>query len=146
MAGVVAILCVSSALLCISVSGQLADRDSTTGVLVAAFERHENHLLSAGAEKSSREDSSLDCALVCTGFAWCWSYNFQKTADKNDKHLCELLSTDRFRNSVHFVAHGDFNHFSMKVRTFRCIRALPQLGGKYTVAEVPLRLICFATF
>ena len=92
-------------------------RDQHLGVSFGNFEIHKSHrLLNASVMGvTSKEDQPTHCAFTCIGLPWCLSYNFQKTADKHDKHLCEALSIDKYNNSKDFQPDEDFDHFSISV-------------------------------
>ena len=92
-------------------------RDQHLGASIGNFEIHKSHrLLNASVMGvTSKEDQPTDCAFTCIGLPWCLSYNFQKTADKHGKHLCEALSIDKYNNSKDFQADEDFDHFSISV-------------------------------
>ena len=92
-------------------------RDQHLGVSIGNFEIHKSHRLFNASVMgvTSKEDQPTDCAFTCIGLPWCLSYNFQKTADKHGKHLCEALSIDKYNNSKDFQADEDFDHFSISV-------------------------------
>ena len=92
-------------------------RDHYIGVSLAYFERHESHQLSPSSmnKVATKEDSSMDCGFVCVRFSWCVSYNFQRSFDAEGKHLCEVLSTDKYNNSQNYQGSEEFDHFSIKV-------------------------------
>ena len=92
-------------------------RDQHLGVSIGNFEIHKSHRLFNASVMgvTSKEDQPTHCAFTCIGLPWCLSYNFQKTADKHDKHLCEALSIDKYNNSKDFQPDEDFDHFSISV-------------------------------
>lgn len=92
-------------------------RDQNTGVSYAYFERYEMHSLSLPLMKNltTMQDSSMDCSFICTRLAWCLSFNFQRSSGKDGKHRCEMLSSDKYRNSADFLRNKDFDHFIIPV-------------------------------
>ena len=98
-------------------------RDQHLGVSIGNFEIHKSHRLFNASVMgvTSKEDQPTDCAFTCIGLPWCLSYNFQKTADKHGKHLCEALSIDKYNNSKDFQPDEDFDHFSILVRMLRVV-------------------------
>ena len=101
-------------------NSQALKRDHHKGKSFAYFERHESHQLSPSSVKkvATKEDSSMDCGFVCVRLSWCVSFNFQRSSDAEGKHLCEVLSADKYNNSQNFQASKEFDHFSLPVSLF----------------------------
>ncbi|XP_068677142.1 uncharacterized protein [Montipora foliosa] len=57
----------------------------------------------------------MDCAFKCLEKMSCFSFNFATLpADSNsDRHLCQLLASDKYNHANSFVPSRDFHHFAI---------------------------------
>ncbi|EDO35000.1 predicted protein [Nematostella vectensis] len=67
-------------------------------------------------QKSLLTDDVMDCSFECLSEDWCHSLNFRLTLTKSGRHVCELISTDRYNHSEHLVQDKDFVHLGIKNR------------------------------
>ena len=58
---------------------------------------------------------SVRCALNCLVMVGCRSFNFRIREEFDGKHLCELLASDKFKQSTHFVPSSKYYHYSITV-------------------------------
>ncbi|EDO31274.1 predicted protein [Nematostella vectensis] len=65
-------------------------------------------------QKSLLTDDVMDCSFECLSEDWCHSLNFRLTLTKSGRHVCELISTDRYNHSEHLVQDKDFVHLGIK--------------------------------
>ena len=96
-------------------------RDSQLGKFSALFMRHDKHRLTAPQGihgTTTKEESCISCGLTCGRFTWCFSFNFGINPYRDGKHVCEILSTDKYNNSEGFQPSQEFHHFSIVVRKF----------------------------
>ena len=102
-------------------------RDDFTGVRTGDFECYENHKLSLVSQfyagQTTKVASYMDCGLACVARKGCVSYNFGVMADAGGKHVCELLSTDKYNKSGSFLVDPNFHHFTIRVRSVIVFRA-----------------------
>ena len=96
-------------------------RDSELGEFSAQFMRHDKHrLLSPSGHQihgtTTEEESCISCGLTCGRFTWCFSFNCGINPYRDGKHVCEILSTDKYNNSEGFQPSQEFHHFSIVVR------------------------------
>ena len=91
--------------------------EPTHGVSSAYFEIHESRRLSpsSGVGFSAKAASPVECALACRRLPWCLSYNFQKTPDKNGRHICECLDVHKATNTEDLNPSDEFDHYSVLV-------------------------------
>ena len=93
----------------------------------AFFMRHDKHRLTAPQGihgTTTKEESCISCGLTCGRFTWCFSFNFGINPCRDGKHVCEILSTDKYNNSEGFQPSQEFHHFSIVVRIIRIILLL----------------------
>ena len=55
--------------------------------------------------------SDFDCTLKCLRNPLCLSINLAASKDVNGKLWCELLSSDRYRNTLHYRENMTSHHF-----------------------------------
>ena len=60
-------------------------------------------------------EHSSECGFACLGITSCFSYNLAAVPDINGNLLCQLLPSDKYKNSVKFVASPLYHHFSIPV-------------------------------
>ncbi|XP_067047236.1 C-type lectin domain family 4 member E-like isoform X1 [Acropora muricata] len=58
-------------------------------------------------------ENSLSCAFSCLNNLACFSFNLAAFPDKAGKFTCEILSTDKYKNSENFLPSKTFHHFSI---------------------------------
>jgi len=58
-------------------------------------------------------ENSLSCAFSCLHNLACFSFNFAAFPDKAGKFTCEILWTDKYKNSENFLPSKTFHHFSI---------------------------------
>ena len=93
-------------------------RDSQLGEFSAQFMRHDKHRLTAPQGihgTTTKEESCISCGLTCGRFTWCFSFNCGINPGRSGKHVCEILSTDKYNNSEGFHPSQEFHHFSIVV-------------------------------
>ena len=96
-------------------------RDSQLGKFSALFMRHDKHRLTAPQGihgTTTKQESCISCGLTCGRFTWCFSFNCGINPYRDGKHVCEILSTDKYNNSEGFQPSQEFHHFSIMVRNF----------------------------
>ena len=98
----------------LAATGGFMRNHTTSLVNFKAFQSH-RLLPPSVTSASSKQDTSLDCAFFCLGFSWCFSYNFQRAAGGDGKHICEALATDRFNHSTEFQPELNFDHYGIEV-------------------------------
>ena len=57
--------------------------------------------------------NSFSCAFSCLNNLACSSFNFAAFPDKAGKYACEILWSDKYKNSDHFLPSKTFHHFSI---------------------------------
>ena len=75
------------------------------------FSVDEFHYLNASRVGLSTVYSDFDCTLKCLRNPLCLSINLATSKDANDKLWCELLSSDRYRNTLHYRQNKTSHHF-----------------------------------
>ena len=60
-----------------------------------------------------------ECKVACIDNSECRSVNLKTTLDESDKHICELLDTDKFTSHEEFDESLDVNHYSFTVGLFQ---------------------------
>ena len=119
--GGVRLVCLLLPLFAFSFADQVAPNFQRENALVYAnFQKHNSKRLvppSGTTNLSTKKRSPTDCSFECLKHTWCRSYNFQKAADKEGRHICEVLSADKYNNSEDFRSSEEFDHFSIVVST-----------------------------
>ena len=59
----------------------------------------------------------FDCAFKCLNNPSCFSVNVAASKGANDELWCELLSSDKYRNSKEYYGNKSSHHFTINVRT-----------------------------
>ena len=85
------------------------------GVAFANFIAHKFHYLDTSPLLTESVNELRECARLCVDHFSCFSFNGALVRDFKEKFLCQLLSSDKYNNSSHFVASQKFHHFSIKV-------------------------------
>lgn len=80
------------------------------------FVKHENSFLNVTAVMTSFVSKSGECGFVCSKHSKGFSFNFAVNPDENGKHVCEILSTDKYNDSAKFLTNkSGQSHYSIKV-------------------------------
>ena len=96
------------------------DRDRYLDVSSAYFEIHKSSRLSLAPSTmnvTTMEDCPMECGFLCIRLPWCLSYNFKRYRGSAAKHLCEVLSIDKYKEPRGFRPSADFDHYSVKVNS-----------------------------
>ncbi|XP_066021817.1 uncharacterized protein [Pocillopora verrucosa] len=59
-------------------------------------------------------DDSIDCAFNCLSHTSCFSVNLAASRGMDGKFWCELLSSDKYRNSTELLGNKSSHHFVTK--------------------------------
>ena len=87
-------------------------RDPTRDFSVGDFKRNVFHYLWAEKLTSSMVEDQFDCTFLCVAEPKCYSFNMAAYPDSKGLHLCELLATDKYRETKKFHANATFHHYS----------------------------------
>ncbi|XP_048590024.1 lysyl oxidase homolog 3A isoform X2 [Nematostella vectensis] len=98
-------LCVLCLVIWVTVCMSLQLRDKDSGFISNKFVAHPGKRL-AVPTISQAEDNNQS--------RWCHSVNVRLTATKSGRHVCELISTDRYNHSEYLVEDKDLVHFGIK--------------------------------
>ena len=79
------------------------------------FSVDEFHYLNAARVGSSTAYGDFDCTFKCLRNPYCLSVNLAASKDANGKLWCELLSSDRYRNSLDYRASKTSHHLFLLV-------------------------------
>ena len=60
-------------------------------------------------------DNGIDCAFKCLSHTSCFSVNLAASRGMDGKFWCELLSSDKYRNSTELLGNKSSHHFVIKV-------------------------------
>ena len=60
----------------------------------------------------------LDCGFLCVREPNCYSFNMAAYPDSKGVYLCELMATDKYRETEKFNANATFHHYRALVRHF----------------------------
>ena len=82
---------------------------------VGDFKRNSFHYLWAERITSSMVEDQLDCTFLCVAEPKCYSFNMAAYPDSKGLYLCELLATDKYKETKKFHANATFHHFSPSV-------------------------------
>ena len=55
-------------------------------------------------------ENELECIFLCVEEPKCYSLNLAVYPDSKGLHLCELLATDKYKATKHFLASDTFHH------------------------------------
>ena len=61
-------------------------------------------------------EDQFDCTFLCVAEPKCYSFNMAAYPDSKGLYLCELLATDKYRESKKFHANATSHHYSPPVR------------------------------
>ncbi|XP_048590381.1 protein kinase C-binding protein NELL2 isoform X2 [Nematostella vectensis] len=118
-------LCVLCLMIWVTVCMSLQLRDKDSGFISNKFVAQSGKRLALPisqaednnqsiVQKSVLVDDVMDCSFECLTEGWCHSVNVRLTATKSGRHVCELISTDRYNHSEYLVQDKDFVHFGIK--------------------------------
>ena len=79
---------------------------------VGDFKRNAFHYVWAEKISSSMEENQLDCIFLCVAEPKCYSFNMAAHPDSKGFYLCELLATDKYRETKKFHTNATFHHYS----------------------------------
>lgn len=79
------------------------------------FSKHEFHYLNVPRIGTFAVNDIFDCTFECLQIPQCVSLNLEVKEDAGGKLLCELLSSDKHKNSTEFKGNEISHHFSIKV-------------------------------
>ena len=80
------------------------------------FNKNEFHHLNVPRVWTVAVFDAFDCTLKCLSNPLCFSVNLAAFKGAHGKLWCELLSSDKFRNSTEYEGNISFHHFAMVVR------------------------------
>jgi len=87
---------------------------------IGDFKRDPFRYLWAENITSPMVEGQFDCTFLCVAEAKCYSFNMAAYPDSKGLYLCELLATDKYRETKNFHANATFHHYSPWVRD-KCI-------------------------
>ena len=93
--------------------GNLAS--STRTFLRRTFIKHEFHHLNVPLVGTVAVSDVFDCTLECLSNPFCFSVNLAAFKGAHGKLWCELLSSDKFRNSTEYKGNKSSHHFAIEV-------------------------------
>ena len=83
---------------------------------VGDFKRNPFHYLWVKKITSSMVEDQFDCSFLCVAEPKCYSFNMAVYPDSKGFYLCEMLATDKYRETKKFHANVTFHHYSPSVR------------------------------
>ena len=92
-------------------------RYPTSDLFFGYIKRDVFHYLWAEKLSSSTVKDQLDCGFLCLREPKCHSFNMAAYPDSKRVYLCELLATDKYRETEKFHANVSFHHYSPLVRS-----------------------------
>lgn len=96
--------------------GQGISRGVYNDVVFANFKAHKFSYLNVTSLRTEYVVNSNECWFACVKTPSCFSLNLAAFLDITGKELCELLPSDKYKNSDKFVGSKFFHHFSIWVR------------------------------
>jgi len=90
-------------------------RDQVNKIGYANFVKHENSSLNVSVALNGFVRLVGECAYVCINSSNGFSFNFAANADIHGRHICEILSTDKYNDSANFISKTGFRHYSIFV-------------------------------
>ena len=88
---------------------------STRTFLRRTFIKHEFHHLNVPLVGTVAVSDVFDCTLECLSNPFCFSVNMAAFKGAHGKLWCELLSSDKFRNSTEYKGNKSSHHFAIEV-------------------------------
>ncbi|RMX51036.1 hypothetical protein pdam_00024559, partial [Pocillopora damicornis] len=92
--------------------GNLAS--STRTFLKRTFIKHEFHHLNVPLVGTAAVSDVFDCTFECLSNPFCFSVNLAAFKEAHGKLWCELLSSDKFRNSTEYKGNKSSHHFAIE--------------------------------
>ena len=93
--------------------GNLAS--STRTFLKRTFIKHEFQYLNVSLVGTVAVSDVFDCTLECLSNPFCFSVNLAAFKRAHGILWCELLSSDKFRNSTEYKGNKSSHHFAIEV-------------------------------
>ena len=87
-------------------------RNPTGDFSVSDIRRYSFHYLWAENIERSMVEDQFDCTFLCVAEPKCYSFNMAAYPDSKGLYLCELLATDKYRETKKFLANATFHHYS----------------------------------
>ena len=78
---------------------------------VGDFKRNSFHYLWTEKITSYMVKDQFDCSFLCVAEPKCYSFNMAVYPDSKGLYLCELLATDKYRETKKFHANATFHHY-----------------------------------
>ena len=91
-------------------------RNPTDDFSVGDFRRYFFYYLWVEKITCSMVEDQFDCTFLCVAEPKCYSFNMAEYPDSKGLYLCELLATDKYRETKKFHANATFHHYSPLVR------------------------------
>ena len=88
---------------------------STRTFLRRTYIKHEFHHLNVPLVGTVAVSDVFDCTLGCLSNPFCFSVNLAAFKGAHGKLWCELLSSDKFRNSTEYKENKSSHHFAIEV-------------------------------
>ena len=79
------------------------------------FIKNEFHYLNVPRVATSTVHDVFDCTFECLSNPLCFSVNLAASKGASGKLWCELLSSDKYRNSTEYQGNKSSHHFAIKV-------------------------------
>ncbi|KAK3753642.1 hypothetical protein QZH41_014756 [Actinostola sp. cb2023] len=113
--GLMVLISVSCSVAQINSNGRLKSlmRDKVNKIGYANFVKHENSSLNVSVALNGFVRLVGECAYVCINSSNGFSFNFAANADIHGRHICEILSTDKYNDSANFISKTGFRHYSI---------------------------------
>ena len=102
-------------------------RNPTGDFFVGDFKRNSFHYLWTETITSYMAKDQFDCGFLCVAEPKCYSFNMAVYPDSTGLYLCELLATDKYRETKKFHANVTFHHYSPWVSDKRIYFPLSRL-------------------
>lgn len=92
----------------------------TADVTIGKFKAIPFHYLLAEKVTSSVVNDELECTFLCIGELKCYSFNIAVYPDSEGLYLCELLATDKYRETEKFSVNSTFHYYFPRVSSIFC--------------------------
>ena len=87
-------------------------RNPASDFSVGDFKRNAFHYLWVEKITSCMVEDQFDCTFLCVAEPKCHSFNMAAYPDSKGLYLCELLATDKYRETKKFHTNATFLHFN----------------------------------
>lgn len=87
-------------------------RNPNSDLSIGKFKRNPFHYLWAEKLSPYMVEDQLDCTFLCVGEPKCYSFNLAAFPDSSGLYQCDLLGTDKYRETKKFHANATFHHYS----------------------------------